>query len=1100
MSQLSKSKGDVARIIAAIYLRYNPFFNVFIKTNNEALLYHNYIHQIYLMARLVFQRPIRVMVADEIGLGKTVEAIRILKHLKSVDEIKKVLIIVPPILLDQWIEKDLRNLGIRPIVIDRNNIQDLYEKAKQGLINEGIFIGSMDKLKLSTNDRVEITRYPYFEFINSVQWDLVIIDEAHKLSYIGTTPNLRYERLGSIICRNNAEHCVLLTATPHRGKTEDFLSRLVLLDKSFIPRPSELSRKVEELGLRTALFQLITDVIFFRRVKEDINKLENKEVFKQAHQYPVLIHVPEDIKKLQLRILDFVTLGLDRYYVDPELKGVRELLRKLIIKRAMSSEVALLETFMRIGARRGGITEEELERLRDKLEEYLSGEESETEIDEEIKKYIEAASSFIDPIGSEKTHKEIGDIIREVKRIINEGRSPKINALADIVELTLGKDVPEDLKEKFKDIIRGRIIVFTEFRDTANQIFTQLHEVLKKRMGFVPPEHVKRAYEMKEEYRNSTGSPTDALDIIPTPDGRFIGFALLTSESKKYLSVFQRMLEDQRFATVILISTDVAAEGLNMQAANVVVNYEITWSPMRRDQRIGRVWRLGQGRDVYIFDFHMGTDFERTILEKFTVKIITIAEETGHTTLQYKGIVFYIPHAIASEEESYALRVVELEKFSESTVLSSVAGALRRAFLPEGLDEKVLGEELSRLAIDIIRFTRQLRRELEAISRFRAGPDKVRNDVKLLLGFESEDDALRAATHLLSLLSGVGLAKAQDLGDVVYVNGQNVGKRSLRDLVNAISEIIGEYLSRPVNIDEIDKPVLMLVGGANDFEKAFLTFIVTESKSRGEGINKPLYIEPLLIIDRKGNTEVLRGSELIAKLHSMLINAAPSTIDDATLNAISSRYKAVANSLTQLIEKIRDVVYEKPRRYIGSKELSEFRMKSPSLIPNGIEPIIRLVERPLAVFVPSPHIAPQLQAGTKEERVSILAPTRAVSPEKKEKVKVVSENLVKAYFESLGYRVVKRSEYAPYDFELYDEEGNFVGYVEVKGHETSERIVELSQNEFYFAQQNKDKYVVCVVTNALTSPRIQCVAFDELQKIGDHRAEIVKVIYRLGEG
>lgn len=1097
-----KSKNDIVSVITAIYLKYNPFFNMFIGTNPRASFYRNYIHQIYLMARLAFQRPIRVMVADEIGLGKTVEAIRILKHLKLVDQIKKVLIIVPPILLDQWIEKDLKNLGIRPIVIDRNNIQELYEKTKQGLIDEGIFIGSMDKLKLSTSDEVETTRYPYFEFINSAHWDLVIIDEAHKLSYIGTTPSLRYERLGSIICRNNAEHCVLLTATPHRGRTEDFLSRLVLLDKSFIPRPSELSRKVETLGLRTALFQLITDVIFFRRVKEDINKLENKEVFKPAHQYPVLIHVPEEIKKLQLRILDFVTLGLDRYYVDPKLKGVRELLRKLIIKRAMSSEAALLNTFMRIGARRGGITEEELQKLSSKLEEYISGEESETEIDVEIEKFIEAVSSFVDSIRAEKLRREIEDIIREVKRIINEGKSPKISALADIVELALGRDVPGDLKETFKDIISGRIIVFTEFRDTAYQIFTQLQRVLEKRIGNILIRLARRADEMKRKYLTSTKLSAEILkymNIIPTPDGNFIGFALLTSESKKYLSVFQRMLEDQQFATVVLISTDVAAEGLNMQAANIVINYEITWSPMKRDQRIGRVWRLGQKRDVYVFDFHMGTDFERSILENFTIKIITIAEETGYTTLQYKGIAFYIPYAIASEEESYTLRVVELEKFSESAVLGNVATALKRAFLPKGLDEKILEEELSRLAIDIIRFTRQLRKELEALSRFRANPDKVRKEVKLLLGFENENDALKAAIYLLKLLSELGLTKVQDLGRIMYVNGQRVIKHSLRDLVDILSRIIGDYLNRPVNINEIDKPILMFVGGTNDFESAFLTFIVAESKSRGEGINKLLYLEPLLIVDSKGHIKVLRGSELIIKLHSMFSNATLSTIDNATFKAISSKYTAVARSLTRFLMENSRVLHEKPMRYICSKELSEFRPKSSSLIPNGIEPQVRLVEKPLAMFVSSPYIAPQLQVETKEEQVPTLTPILSVSPEKKEKVKVISENLVKTYFENLGYKVIKRSEYTPYDFELYDEEGNLIGYVEVKGHETKEPIVELSQNEFNFAQQNKDKYIVCVVTNALTSPRIQCVTFDELRKIGVYRIEIYKYIYRLGE-
>ena len=1102
MKLYPNSKCDILRLITAIYLKYNPFFNVFLESHPKASFYSNYLHQIYLMARLAFQRPIRVMVADEIGLGKTVEAIRILKHLKHVDQIKKVLIIVPPILLDQWVEKDLKSLGIRPIVIDRHNIHKLYEDAEKGLINEGIFIGSMDRLKLSTNDAVEATRHPYFEFISSISWDLVIIDESHKLSYIGSTPSLRYERLGSILCRNNAEHCVLLTATPHRGKPEDFYSRMILLDKSFTSRLSKWNKIVGKLSLKPNLFQLITDVIFFRRVKEDINKLESKEVFKPAHQYPVLIHVPDEIKKLQIKILDFVTLGLDRYYVDPKLKGVRELLRKLIIKRAMSSEEALLRTFMNIGARREGITEEELQKLSKKLEEYITGEEPEIEIDVEIEKFIGAVSSFVDPIKTDNLRREIQGIIEEIRRIIDEARSPKINALADIVELALGKDMPEDLRQQFKDIIDGRIIVFTEFKDTAHQIFTQLQRILESRIGDVRISLHREADEIKIKYLNLPGTSKDVLnylEIIPTPDGRFIGIALLASESKKYLSVFQSMLEDKQFATVVLISTDVAAEGLNMQAANILVNYEITWSPVKREQRIGRIWRLGQKREVYIFDFHMGTDFERSILENFTIKIITIAEETGYTTLKYKGIAFYVPQAKATEEESYTLRVVELEKFSESTILGNVATALERAFADKGLDVTILGEELSKLAIDIIRFTRRLRKELETLSRFRADPDKVRREVKLLLGFEDEDDALKGAIYLLKAFSKLKLVEIQKLEDTVYVNGQRVNPKSLRDLVDAISRIIKDNTTESFKIDISNKPLLMFVQNSEDFESAFLTFIVAEYGSKEGNNKKMLYVEPLLIINNKGNIRALRGSELIFTLCNMLSNATLSPIDNASLSAISTKYRDVARSLAQLRMEILKTVHEKPKNYVNSEELSKLRENSCSFIPDGTEPQIRLVEKPLAVFLPSPPVTQELKPEIAEEQTPVLAPTRAVSPEKKEMVKVTSENLVKAYFESLGYKVIKRSEYSPYDFELYNEEGQLVGYVEVKGHETSEPIVELSYNEFKFAQQNRDKYIVCVVTDALSSPKIQCVSFDDLQKIGAYKIEISKYIYKLGK-
>ena len=1104
MSSHSPDGSEAIKTVIATYLNFNPFYNAFYNTSNAASFYRNYLHQVHLLSRLAFQRPIRVLVADEIGLGKTVEAIRIIKHLMKVEGIKRILIITPPILVDQWIQKDLKNFGIKPILIDKNNINELYEKAKNGLIDSGVFIGSMDRLKLSSSGDVGASKYPYFEFINSINWDLVIIDEAHKLSYIGNTPSIRYERLGAL-CRNRAKHCVLLTATPHRGRTEDFVARLMLLDKSLIPRPMEAARKIETLGLRSALFQYITDVIFFRRIKEDVNKLEGEEVFKPAHQFPVLIHVPEHIRKLHLKILDFVTRGLDRYYIDPRLRGVRELLRKLIIKRAMSSEAALLSTFMRIGARRGGVDEEELGRLSARLQNLISEEEEvETELDDDIQTFIEAVSSFVDPLKADKLRSEIEQIIQEVHNIISENRSPKIQALADIVDLTLGAKEGFDASGVFKDMLGGKIIVFTEFKDTATQVFQGLQGILEKKIGKVSISNVRRAERIKRDLLRGVSSYEDAskyLRILPLPDGSFIGIGLLTSDTKKYLEVFQRMLEDRRLATAVLVSTDVAAEGLNMQTANIVVNYEVLWSPLKRDQRIGRVWRLGQKRDVYVFDFHMGTDFERSILENFSIKIITVAEETGYTTLRYRGIIFYIPTRSMNEEEDYALRAVEMEKFNESTILGNVASALQRSFTPDGrFDIELFSEELARLALDIIRFTRQIKRELEILSKYRLDPNRVKTEVKLLLGIENENESLEALRYMLKLVSKLGLANVEEHagGSVIYVNGKRINGYSVRDLVAALMEITGPH-STIEQLNRIAKgeyePILVFTHQLNENEIGFLTFLVIYIPSVEHSNENILYVEPLLIVERQGEVKVLRGKELVKTLTKLTERSQFSTTDNVTLQALLAQYRGDARQLSQFLLEIKKIIHSKPSRYINSKDLEELRFTKPTLIPDGNLPTVRINSKPFLIFIPS--LAPDSQTSISTEEVN--QGRKIVTPEKKELIKEISEKLVKEHYERLGYKVVKISEYTPYDFEVYDQEGNLVAYVEVKGHETNELIAELTWNEDSFARKHQDKYIVCVVPNALTNPRIICKNYSKLEKIRVIKYEASKVIYSLGE-
>jgi len=1080
----------IAKHIASIYLKYNPFFNAFLNTPPEASFYNNYIHQIHLLARVTLQYPVRILIADEIGLGKTVEAIRILKHLESVHEIRRTLIIVPPTLLDQWISKDLKNFGIRPFVIDRNTLSTLQDKLTRENELTGVFIGSMDTLKLSEKDDVKTERNPYFETISKVKWDLVIIDEAHKLSYTNAGASMRYENLGIGICKENAVNCVLLTATPHRGKTDDFVARLALLDKTLPARPRELGRKLEELGLKTELFKAINDSVFFRRTKEDVNAAEGKEVFKPANQYPVLIPVGKEVIELSNKILDFATRGLDKYYVDPRASGVRELLRKLIIKRAMSSEVAALRTFTAIMAKRVTTTSDEFEKIMKELEDYLEGEEDlDTEIDEErngkeapLEEFLSSVSRFIDPVNAEDMKKEIQGIIDRVKKLCDEGGSPKITALLEIVSGVLGEGIGS-----FEDTRGSRMIVFTEFKDTARFVFDQLRSKLREKTGATPRSTQEKVEQLMKKYRSkSSDDIVNYVDFISTDDGRIIGVALLTSESKKHLGAFQELLDDKNLATAILVSTDVAAEGLNMQSANIIVNYEVTWSPLRREQRLGRVWRLGQKRNVYVFDFFLATEFERAILENYSIKVFTIAEETGHTQVKYKGLVFYIPSrsTIGNEDEKEALRIVSLDEYNEERILSRVISALKESLGENGIDEAKLRKALSALASDIVNLARQVKKELDALVKYRSSPDRMRAEVKQLLGFEDEIDALNGAMEIVRILSTVRATSMDMVGNTLYVGGIPVNKNSIRDLVFAISKSVNLEQETETQVE----PAVLYVGGPKSFDYAYLTILVIEGENA-----RTLYREPILIRVEGNEVRVLRGTQLLSALNDVLGRALPAQPEKQVSEAMSSKYREVVNKdavvrfVTGMYELAKDIASRR------ANALDILKASKPKHAKGG-NINVRLTEAPVAVFVSMPHVVEPVKTAFLEQHTP-----RAVTPEKKELVKTLSENLVKAYFEALGYKVYKGSEYGPYDFRVCDDKENLIYYVEVKGHETAEVVAELSENEKKFGEENKDKYLVCVVTEVLTAPKIRCFSFPELPPPSEVRFTAVKYIYKIGQ-
>jgi len=170
----------------------------------------HFLHQQEILALLSVRRPVRVLVADEIGLGKTITAIAVAKYLGKAGEAKKVLVVVPRILLNQWIT-ELNGMGIIDTYdIERHNI----ELMRRSGFPSGYYIGSIDLLK----------REQYIEAISGVSWDLIIIDEAHKMSIKGSRRTIRYNEIGGrLVGSRLGLHTIFLSATPHKGDPEDYI-------------------------------------------------------------------------------------------------------------------------------------------------------------------------------------------------------------------------------------------------------------------------------------------------------------------------------------------------------------------------------------------------------------------------------------------------------------------------------------------------------------------------------------------------------------------------------------------------------------------------------------------------------------------------------------------------------------------------------------------------------------------------------------------------------------------------------------------------------------------------------------------------------------
>jgi superfamily II DNA or RNA helicase len=491
--------------------------------------YIPYVHQQLLLWKWRLRKEVKVLVGDEIGLGKTIEAALLLKALIVDRSVKRILVLVPKILRDQWYRELSNFFGSYHVkVIDsEDDMRQLSLESKDFMI----FIISIDLAKREVYRR-------YFEN----RWDVLVVDEAH---YLGGD-SLRDYFVRSL----NAEHRIYLSATPHRGKADKYL------------------RLVGHLGNVRSIQD--TKKFVERRTKRLVNKLRKelhgggnvKPVFSNCRVVAIVARATDEEKQFSEEITSFLEYIIrSRNMNEPVL-----LLTTLIRKRVSSSPRAAVETLKRmLGKRFSGAEKIDQKLLKslasgavEDLSEALEGFKA-SEVDEIYEKVTEAFAAGL-----------------------NDGKLVRLGGLLDLAE-SIKED---DSKLKILKVIlrlhtsRGeKVIVFTEYKDTLDYLSENLGE-------FNPV---------------TIYGGLDEMEI----KGR---------------------VEEFRDRGTVLLATDVASEGLNLQIANIVVNYEPPWTPVKLEQRMGRVWRLGQDKDVTVYNLFLGTRADIDVVEKLYKKVLNVAE------------------------------------------------------------------------------------------------------------------------------------------------------------------------------------------------------------------------------------------------------------------------------------------------------------------------------------------------------------------------------------------------------------------------------------------------------------------------------------------
>jgi len=517
-------------------------------------------HQIEAVYGYVLNLPrIRFLIADDPGAGKTIMAGLILKELKLRGLAHRILIIVPGHLKDQWRREMKERFEEHFFVVDRQSMDACYGENIWNRENQ--IITSIDFAK----------RDDVLPSLDAVTFDLVIVDEAHKMSayrYGNKLEKTNRYQLGEVLSRN-AVHMLFLTATPHKGDPENFRLFLDLLEPGFFATDDLLQNSISERD----------NPLLIRRMKEDLKDFEGRPLFLPRHVETISFDLGTESpaeKELYNELSRYVETQFNKALQSDKRRNVAFAL-VILQRRLASSTYALLRSLERRKGRLQELLRMADPELRKQAEKSIAFdlEEAEDAAEEErweLERTWETLSVAENRQELEKEIATIEGLLNQAKAIIEKGDELKLRRFQEALE-QLQKDFPGE-----------KILVFTESKDTM--------EYLTHRLG-----------EWGYQVCNIHGGMR--LEDRIAAEG-----------------IFKNQAQ-------VLVATEAAGEGINLQFCHLLINYDLPWNPNRLEQRMGRIHRYGQTKEVYIFNLVAGDTREGRVLTRVFEKLEQIRQAIG---------------------------------------------------------------------------------------------------------------------------------------------------------------------------------------------------------------------------------------------------------------------------------------------------------------------------------------------------------------------------------------------------------------------------------------------------------------------------------------
>lgn len=532
------------------------------------------------------RQPLRFLLADDPGAGKTIMAGLLIKELIARSDLERCLVVAPGSLVEQWQDELGEKFNLEFDILTR----DMIENSRSGnpFEDRNRLIVRLDVL--ARNEELQE------KLVKSTEWDLIICDEAHRMSATYFGGEVKYtkryqigQKLGEL-CR----HFLLMSATPHNGKEEDFQLFMALLDGDRF-----------EGRFRDGVHYADTDDMMRRLTKEELLRFDGRPLFPERRARTVKYELSEGEAALYSAVTEYVRTEMNRvqrFADDGRKRNNVGFALQILQRRLASSPAAIYQSLKRRRER----LENELAEARLTSKGHGRGFASIDGNGEILRNLEELSQEEIDEFEdlistgatTAETVEQLGmevDTLRKLEQmalsVVQSGVDAKWSQLNRILDDDLMMDAAGN---------RRKLIIFTEPKDTLHYL--------------------------ADKIRGRLGNP-EAVEVIHG--------GVTRDERRK---VIERFMQDRDL--LVLVANDAAGEGVNLQRGHLMVNYDLPWNPNKIEQRFGRIHRIGQTEVCHLWNLVAADTREGEVYGRLLEKLEAAREALGGRVYDVLGELF----------------------------------------------------------------------------------------------------------------------------------------------------------------------------------------------------------------------------------------------------------------------------------------------------------------------------------------------------------------------------------------------------------------------------------------------------------------------------